>query len=97
MSETIHRHRREVRAALAAAKLTLKSMAGAMAMNPRALRSYTRGVGPLPASVLSRVAALLRYQADRLRHRAEKLEALVREAGGEVRLGTGPRIKFKDH
>jgi hypothetical protein len=97
MNETLHRHRREVRAAVATAKLTIKSMAGAMGMTPRALRSHTRGGRPLPASVLGRVAALLRYQSDRLRHRAEKLEALVREAGGDPKLTTGPRIRFKDY
>ena len=93
----MHRHRREVRAAIVAARLTVKSMAGAMGMTTRALRAHTRGEGPLPASVLARVAALLRYQADRLRHRAEKLEALVREAGGDPTLSTGPRISFKDY
>jgi len=97
MNETMHRHRREVRAAVTAAKLTIKSMAGAMGMTPRTLRAHTRGTQPLPPLVLARVAALLRYQADRLRHRAEKLEALVREAGGDPTLSTGPRISFRDY
>jgi transcriptional regulator with XRE-family HTH domain len=81
-----HKHRRTLNSAIRAAHLTIKSIASALSVSPSALRRYRRGSRPVPTKVLVKVAALLRYQADRLNNKAGMLEKLVaREQRGRGR------------
>lgn len=78
-----HKHRRTLNSAIKAAHLTIKSMASALSVSPSALRRYRHGSRPVPVSLLTKVAALLRYQADRLNNKAHMLEKLVARELGE--------------
>ena len=69
--------RRALDAAIASANLTVKSMASALGVSQLALRRYRSGTRPIPPNLLHAVAALLRYQAERLNTKAEVLDSLA--------------------
>ncbi len=69
--------RRALNAAFDTARLTMKSMASALGISPSALRRYRKGSRPLPDGMLEGVAALLRYQAERLMHKADRLDEIA--------------------
>lgn len=73
-----HKDRRTLNRALKTLRVTMKSIASALGVSPSALRKYRRGSRAAPLEVLERVAALLRYQAERLTRDAHTLERLVK-------------------
>ncbi len=69
--------RRALDAAIRSANLTVKSMASALGVSQSALRRYRRGSRPVPPKLLNSVAALLRYQAERLQQKAAMLDSVA--------------------
>ena len=72
--------RRALDSAISSANLTVKSMASALGVSQSALRRYRRGSRPVPAKLLKAVAALLRYQAERLTLKATMLDSIVTDS-----------------
>jgi transcriptional regulator with XRE-family HTH domain len=54
-------------------------MASALGVSASTLRRYRNGSRPVPPGLLEAVAALLRYQAERLEHKALMLDEIVME------------------
>jgi transcriptional regulator with XRE-family HTH domain len=77
--------KRALESAIRTAHLTVKSMASALGMSPSTLRRYRKGEYRVPDELLEAVAALLRYQAERLENKARMLESLMREQGVSIR------------
>jgi transcriptional regulator with XRE-family HTH domain len=69
--------RRALDTAIRSANLTVKSMASALGVSQSALRRYRQGSRPVPPKLLKAVAALLRFQAERLTLKAQMLDAIV--------------------
>ncbi len=69
--------RRALDTAIFSANLTVKSMASALGVSQSALRRYRRGTRPVPPKLMNAVAALLRYQAERLTTKAAMLESFA--------------------
>ena len=72
--------RRALDSAIRSANLTVKSMASALGVSQSALRRYRRGSRPVPTKLLKAVAALLRYQAERLTLKATMLDSIATES-----------------
>jgi transcriptional regulator with XRE-family HTH domain len=69
--------RRALDASIRSANLTVKSIASALGVSQSALRRYRRGSRPVPPKLLKAVAALLRYQAERLSLKATVLDSIA--------------------
>jgi transcriptional regulator with XRE-family HTH domain len=69
--------RRALDASIRSANLTVKSIAGALGVSQSALRRYRQGSRPVPPKLLKAVAALLRYQAERLTLKATALDSIA--------------------
>ena len=72
-----HHDRRVLNAAIRTARLTIRAMTDALGLSPSALRRVRTGAEPVTPDLLRRMAALLRYQADRLNRQAARLESLA--------------------